>query len=144
MRTISLLDSVPYLTALLLRRRRRLCAAPPSAPLALCLPRGLQVRRRAAREWLQRPDVDITERHRTVIALEPNGISGRLRDLQRSHRRSPPLDVLVDQLAVVQNSQKLGIRDLLTRRIEARGLEPVVKGLPLRSEERRVGKEGRS
>jgi len=77
------------------------------------------------------PDADIAIGHRAVVALEHEGAFGLLIAVGRGAGGAGDLDVLVDDLAVVDDLDEDGVGDLLAVLVEARGFEDDVEALPL-------------
>ena len=72
----------------------------------------------------QRPDVDVAERHRTVIALQHDGILARLGDLEVTARGARHFDGFMHQNFVQQHAQERRVGGLLATRVELRPPEP--------------------
>src|SRR5579862_1057414 len=79
----------------------------------------------------QRSPIDIPKRYRPVVALQHDGIFGRLGNVISRAGWTVHFDVVLHGQAVKYHVNEPGVPDLLAGRIEARRAKPDVVGLPL-------------
>src|ERR1039458_5324633 len=112
-------------------RRGRICAAPSSAACRHGgLSGGCKRRSRRIRQRAQRAQVDVSKRHGAMVALQHNRVRGSLRNLHGSDGWAKPFHVFVDQLAIVQDAEKLSRGGPFSRGIEPGRLKPILERLP--------------
>src|SRR5436305_8960443 len=73
------------------------------------------------------PDIDVPERHRTVVALQHDGIRRGFRDLHVAHCRFRNFYILLYDIAIQQHAQYLSVRCLLTACLELWRSKPDVQ-----------------